>query len=147
MILVYSMINVWLETQTAASSYHNNFVFLSYLFYAGMCCVYGEGYFSVYNGMYMVESSGVFGTETSLNFEVRQRRSINTISIGDSTSGSDNASSASRRSVSMRLSIYYDNFPMVRVLWFTFPVVVYGTAVLFYSYSILTQSDQNTNLT
>jgi trypsin len=66
----------------------------------GICCLYGEGFISVYTGDSWVEQSGTFGTETSVDFTVNPS--------GDQTLR-DTASYA--YTVSIRLTIFYDSFP------------------------------------
>jgi len=65
-----------------------------------MCCIYGDGYISVNTGSNIVETSGVFSAETSLDFDVT----------------SNWASQGIRRhvyahTVAMRLTINYDSRP------------------------------------
>jgi trypsin len=67
----------------------------------GICCLYGEGLISVYTGDSWVEQSGTFGTETSVGFTVNPS--------GDQTLR--NVASYASATISLRLTIYYDNFP------------------------------------
>ena len=69
----------------------------------GICCIYGEGSISIFTGNRVVESSGIFGHETNVNFQVSANSRA-----GFSAQAQNPVFGLT---VSLRLTINYDDFP------------------------------------